>query len=173
MAAPLVAILLGLAGDIVAPMVKKILAEKIGGAGGELAGSVIDTIAGKLGVPAEEIPTVAAEEPERFEQAVVATEAETPELIAAEIERMNAAYAFLQNKATPKWVPAWQWFLMFLWGFSWVMLPIVNALTGATIEKPSIPDLIWLTTCYQVLNMGGNTALRLADKAKELWGAKQ
>ena len=52
------AILLEAAGSLAVPVIKKILGDKIGGAGGELAGNVIDIIAGQAGVPVEKLPDV-------------------------------------------------------------------------------------------------------------------
>ena len=167
---PLVgSVLIEAARKVGAPLVKSVLERFLGGEAADIGAAVIDSVAEKLGVPPDKIP---AQPPERIEAAVAATEDETPELIAAEVARMKAGHAFVQDKATPAWVPAWQWFIMALWAYSWVLVPVVNTATGAAIERPSIADLISLTTCYQVLNMGGNTVLRLADKARDLWGAR-
>lgn len=165
-------ILLGLAGDLVAPMIKKILADKIGGIGGELAGDVIDTIAGKLGVPADEIPTIAAEDPGAVQQAIVATEAVTPELVLAYVESqrlMNETLRAEMDKGGPLWTwgwrPGWMWLLGLLWLYSVVLRPVVNAAIGASIEAVDLSTLMTLTGAYLALYMGGHTA-------KDIFGKK-
>lgn len=168
----LASILIGTAAKVGAPMIKDILERHIGGKAGELGGRVIDVIAGEAGVAPEKLPDVS---PATLERAIAAAE-QSPELVAAYVDEQKAMYAFLleQRKDGPtwtwSWLPGWQWFLMVAWGYTLMLVPIANAVTGAAIATPSIPDLIGLTTIYQILHMGGNTALRAMDKWKEARG---
>lgn len=159
--AALESILVGAATRVGAPIVKRILVDAIGGKGGEIAGRVIDTIAGHAGVVPEELPEVA---PRKLDAAVKAAEADTPELILAEVESQKATHAFLVAEKKPGWVNGWQWFLMFLWGWNGVGVTAINY--GFAADLPVIPwnDLGWLTVIYQGLNMGGHWSSRMADK---------
>lgn len=53
----LASILLEVAGSLAAPVIKKILDDKLGGAGGELAGRVVDIIAEKAAFRSTNWPT--------------------------------------------------------------------------------------------------------------------
>jgi hypothetical protein len=159
----MVAVIAAAAAKAGAELVGKAVGGLFGERGGELAETVVTTVAERLGVEPAEIPAVP---PGRIEEAVRSVETEMPDIILAHLQQQKATHDFViaQKSQTPRWVPAWQWFIMFLWAFAWVFVPIGNSLGGLALPAPATADLIWLTTCYQMLNMGGNTALRLADK---------
>ena len=88
------AVILDAAAGLAVPFIKKILADKLGD-GGKLAGEVIDTVAGKLGVPPSDIPTVAESDPTAVQEAIIAAEP-----VAADLVRRQAAEA--RGRRTPR-----------------------------------------------------------------------
>lgn len=166
----LAAILLGAAADLAVPIVKKILGDAIGGKGGELAGHVIDTVAEKIGVPAQDIPEMIRLDPDRVEGALLSAEAVAPELVLAHVESqrlMNENLKAEQDKGGPAWAwawrPAWMWLLAAIWTYALVLRPLVNAAAGAAIEPVDLSVLMTLTGAYLALYMGGHTAKALFD----------
>lgn len=169
----IIPILVGVAAKVGAPIVAGILRDAIGGKTGDLAGKVVETIAGHVGAPAEEIPTIAAQDPARVEAAVRVAEAETPELIAAWVESQKLANdlqkAEMAKSEAPwtwAWRPAWMWLLAFLWTYAIVLRPVVNAATGAKIEAVDLGVLVTLTGAYLALYMGGHTVKGIFGRPK-------
>ncbi|RWC58904.1 hypothetical protein [Mesorhizobium sp.] len=157
-------ILLDVAAKVGAPLVKGLL-EKIGlgGAASDIAGTVIDSVAEKLGVSPSEIPNQPAG---NVEAAVKATEAETPELVMAwakQQELSNQLQLAEMNKAgeptwTWAWRPAWMWFLGFLFLFRLVLVPIADAALGSNVAATvDLGTMMTLTTWFMALYMGGHT----------------
>lgn len=163
-------ILVGIAAKVGAPIVKGLLERHVGGAGAEIGGTIIDAIAGKVGVPADELDTVPTAE---LERAVVEVERETPELIAAYNEQQRQTHALMlaEMEKEPAWAwawrPAWMWLLAFLWVYTIVARPIVNAVAGASIEAVDVGTLMALTGAYLALYMGGHTAKDIFAKARD------
>ena len=152
----------GVATRVGAKLVGQAVGGRFGQAGGERAESVIGTIAGRLGVPVEQIP---AQPEDRLTQAVRETErSDMPELIFAHLEQQKATHAFLLAQDKPKWVNGWQWFLMALWAWNGIAVALLN--WGFSAGVPVIPwdALGWLTVIYQGLNMGGHWSAKMADK---------
>ncbi|YBV97520.1 hypothetical protein M1D80_11765 [Phyllobacteriaceae bacterium JZ32] len=163
--------LIGIAAQVGAPIVKRVLERQLGQTGGEIAGTVIDAIAGKLGVSPAELP---AQDPAAVGDAILQVEAETPELLLANVESQKETNRLLMRQMeddkptwTWAWLPAWQWFLLVAWAFTLILVPIVNAIAGGRIAAPSLTDLAWVTAIYQGLHMGGNTAKSFFEKR---WG---
>ncbi len=89
MSAILTGILIEVAAKVGAPIVKKILLDKVGGVAGQLGGTVIDAIATKAGVPPEELQDLPRPQ---LEEAVAAVEQETPDLVLAYNERLKLSH---------------------------------------------------------------------------------
>ena len=131
-------ILVGAATKVGAPIVKSLLEKHVGGIAGDVGGMVIDTIAERVGVAPDELPS---QDPKVIENAVRDVEAVAPELIvqwnvqqAQAIELQRAE----MDKAgdawwTWAWRPAWMWFLGFLFLFRLVMVPVTDAMLGSDI----------------------------------------
>jgi len=166
----LAAILIGVAAKVGATMVKTVLEGKlgssIGGAAGDLAGTVIDTIASKAGVQPAELPNVPAKE---LEQAVVATEAMTPELIALWQAGVEGQFALLQAEQSEAWYQsAWRWGWMYLLAIYWTAYILVFpalAAAGIDVERIDVAVLLTLTTWFISLYMGGHTVKALGESA--------
>jgi len=164
------AILAALASGVVAPVIKRILEDKIGGAGGELAGKVIDIIAEKAGVPvdnlndAKDLPT-----------AIEAAEPEAVDLLAQHVESQRLMNENLQaelDKGGPTWTwawrPGWMWLLWVVWPYEFVLRPLINEICGASIPAVDTGTLMTLTTLYMGLYLGGHTAKDLASKWRDV-----
>lgn len=163
----LAAILIGVAGKVGAPIVKELLERHIGGTGAAIGGAVIDAIAGKAGVPPDGLPGLPADQ---LEAAVRAAEADTPELILAWARQQELANELMRAEMDKgpvmswAWRPLTMWLIMFLWAWSLVIVPMVNAALAASVPI-YLQELIWLTTAYMALYMGGHTV-------KELFAAR-
>lgn len=150
-----------------APIVKGVIKDAVGNTIGGLAGNVIDAVSNQLGVPPEQIPL----QPEAAVQAaVLKVESVTPELILA-FARQQELSNQLQQAEMDKgplwswaWRPAWMWFLMVIWGFVFLVIPIINATFKANIPLPDMSTLSALTIAYLGLYMGGNTVKAFAQK---------
>lgn len=160
-------VIAGIAAKAGARLVGKAVSGAFGQAGGELAESVIGTIAGRLGVPVEDIPS----QPEdRLTQAVRETErTDMPELMALWGKGLEGQFALLQAEtAEGFWPSAWRWGWMYLLGLFWVhtilLAPVLRA-NGIDIEGVDVAVLLTLTTWFISLYMGGHTVKALGESA--------
>lgn len=160
------AILAALASGVVAPVIKRILEDKIGGAGGELAGKVIDIIAEKAGVPVDSL-----DDAKDLPAAIEAAEPDAVDLLAQHVESQRLMNENLQaelDKGGPTWTwawrPGWMWLLAFVWLYALVLRPLTNAAFGASIEAIDLGILMTLTGVFTGLYMGGHTALKGIEK---------
>lgn len=165
------AILIAAATRIGAPLVKSILEKKIGGKAGEIGGAVIDAIAGKAGVAPEDLPDLA---PKKLDEAVAATEAEAPEMIALWAQGVEGQFALLQAEQKEAWYQsAWRWGWMYLLAVFWVwrimIAPYVNWYLRRLYDSaPELIDyaiLLTLTGWFISLYMGGHTLKELGKNA--------
>lgn len=169
----MIPILLELATGVAVPFIKKVLSGKVGA---DLAGPVVDIVAGKLGVPAEKIPEVAASDPAAVREALIAAEPETAELVQAHIESQRLANELQLaeiNAGGPVWTWAWRpfgmWLFLALTFHLVALVPLLNVvLTSPLILVMDIPTFVTLFITYSGLYMGGHTA----KKAVEAWRAK-
>lgn len=174
-AAVAVPILLDIAARHGLPRLRTILQREMGAAGGvvsDVTETVLDTVAGHAGVSVDEIDQVPADA-----LAAAAVQAETSPEVVAEYRKLQQETNRLllapleadKPTWTWAWLPAWQWFLMALWAFTWVIVPIANAAFQSRIPVPDVSDLANLTLAYLALHMGGHT---VKDFASKKWGAK-
>lgn len=165
------AILAGVAAKVGATLVKSVLTGKLGAgigqAGGDLAGTIIDTIAEKAGVTPEKLPDL----PEKdLGAAIKEAEAVAPELIALWQAGLAGQFALLQAEQKEAWYQsAWRWGWMYLLAFFWtwriVILPVINAGSADSIEAIDLAVLLTLTTWFISLYMGGHTIKTLGESA--------
>lgn len=71
-------ILLGAASELAVPVIQKILGDKLGGAGVEIADKVIDAIAEKAGVSPDRLPDIPTSE---LQDAIVAAESKAADIL--------------------------------------------------------------------------------------------
>ena len=164
----LASILLTAATDLAVPIIKKILGDKLGGAGGEIAGKVIDAISEKAGVSPEALPDLP---PDDLQEAIVAAEPEAADILMHHVEGQRLMNETLQaelDKGGPTWTwawrPGWMWLLAFVWLYALILRPLTNAAFGASIEAIDLGILMTLTGVFTGLYMGGHTALRGIEK---------
>lgn len=159
-------IILEIATKIGAPIVKSILQKKIGGTAGDLAGTVIDAVAEKIGVPPETLSDVPAAQ---VEAAVRDVEAEAPEMIAVWSAGLAGQFALLQAEtAEGFWQSAWRWgwmyLLAFLWVCSFLLFPLAR-MFGAALDPIDSGTLLTLTGWFISLYMGGHTIKEIGKQA--------
>ena len=164
----LASILLSAAGDLAVPIIKKILGDKLGGTGGEIAGKVIDIIADKAGVSPDKLPGVPDDD---LRDAIIAAEPEAADILVQHVESQRLMNETLQaelDKGGPTWTwawrPGWMWLLAFVWLYALILRPLTNAAFGASIEAIDLGILMTLTGFFISLYMGGHTALRGIEK---------
>lgn len=155
------AILAALASGVIAPTVKKILGDKLGGVGGELAGRVVDMIAEKAGVPADKLDTA-----KNLPAAIEAAEPMAVELLAQHVESQRLMNETLQaelDKGGPTWTWAWRpfgmWLFLGLVPYYAVVAPLLNVMMSAPLTL--LLDVAMFGTLfmfYAGFYMGGHTA---------------
>lgn len=160
----LASILLGAAGELAVPVIKKILGDKLGGTGGEIAGKVIDIIAEKAGVTPDKLPDLDSGD---LQEAIVAAEPEAADILMQHVESqrlMNETLKAEMDKGGPTWTwawrPGWMWLLAFVWLYALILRPLTNAAFGASIEAIDLGILMTLTAWFISLYMGGHSLLR-------------
>lgn len=160
----LASILLGAASELAVPVIKKILGDKLGGAGGEIAGKVIDVIAEKAGVSPEALPDLPTDD---LQEAIVAAEPAAADILMHHVESqrlMNETLKAELDKGGPTWTwawrPGWMWLLAFVWLYALILRPLTNAAFGASIEAIDLGILMTLTGVFTGLYMGGHSVLR-------------
>jgi hypothetical protein len=162
MSAILASMLIDVAAKVGAPIVKSLLEKHVGGTAGEIGGMVIDAIAGKAGVPPDDLRSVPTKD---LEAAVAATEADAPQLVAAWVEQQRETNKLMlaeMSKGRPWWMwawrPAWMWFLGFLFLFRLVLVPVTDAIVGSSIAATvDLSTMMTLTAWFMGLYMGGHT----------------
>jgi hypothetical protein len=165
--------LLGLATEIGAPLVKRILAGRIGAGNAELIDRVVGAVAERAGVRPDALPTAIAEERGRVIEAVRAVEdGVAPELISLYEAETEGRIALLQAEmaaSEPAWKSAWRPAMMYLLGFLWlwalVLVPIVDAI-GPALAGVDLGVLFNLTLAYLALYMGGHTVKEVFAKGR-------
>ncbi|WP_413874147.1 hypothetical protein [Albidovulum sp.] len=165
--------LIALAAQVGAPVIRDILARKIGRANAELAGDVVGLIAKRAGVAPEAVEQLAIDEPGRVTAAMTAVEADVAELAplyAAEIAARQDTFAAEQGE--PLWVRAWRplgmYGLGFLWLWNLVLLHIANAWWKIALPPTDLGVLMQISALYMSLYMGGHTVKDLMSK----WSAR-
>ncbi|MDO9639669.1 MAG: 3TM-type holin [Pseudotabrizicola sp.] len=154
------------------PLVERILSRKLGDAGGQLAGDVIRSIAGRLTEQPENLEALAEANPGRVIDAMREVERAAPEILAAydrDLQLQMAVMAAEQGEPTwhRAWRPGWMYLLGFLWLWNLVLLHVANAVWKFALPPLPTTDLLALTGMFLALYMGGHTVLRLMGKAGE------
>lgn len=166
----LAAILAGMALDFGAPMVVNILRGKFGDVTGNLAESVIDTIANEAGVKVDDLSDFARDNPELIGTAIQRAEALTPEMVSLYSAGLQGQFLLAQAEQKKGGLAsAWRWGWMYLLGFFWlwtlIIVPLVNAIVKSTIDVPPLDILLTLTSWFIALYMGGHTLKELGKNA--------
>lgn len=163
-----VAILIPILAEIGAPILKKILADRLPGAE-KVTGAVVDTIAGKIGVPntPEAIKDAYASDPTAVTEAVKQIETENGAELLAEAQKAAELYAREDAKGGfwSAWRPAMSWLVIFLWLWNTVLVGLINTALGSAIPIAPYDTLVTFSSLWLIVYGGGHTA-------KSIFGAK-
>tara|TARA_R110002020_G_scaffold10801_22_gene41079 strand:+ start:6683 stop:7240 length:558 start_codon:yes stop_codon:yes gene_type:complete len=171
----LTSLLIGMAAEVGAPLVKDILDNKIGGGSGKLAETVIKSVATSAGTTPAQLPELAAGKPAVVKAAIEKAESIAPELIALYTAGLEGQFKLLlAESAEGPLQSGWRWGWMYLLGLFWafyvLIFPIVNALleaTGSVVQVKTLEAaiLLTLTSWFIALYMGGHTIKELGKSA--------
>ena len=163
-----VAILIPILAEIGAPILKKILADKLPGTEA-VSDVVIDTLAKKIGVDPtpEAIKDAYTKTPEVVTAAVKTTEDENGAELLAEARKAAELYKREDAKGGfwSAWRPAMSWLVIFLWLWNAVLVGLINAALGASIPSAPYDMLVTFSSLWLIVYGGGHTA-------KSILGAK-
>lgn len=166
----IVSLIAGVATKLGADLVGRVLGQRFGEAGGQLAQVIVGEVAGALGVEVDKLPTVPEE---RLERAVADVEVRMPEILALWSRGLDGQFALLAaEQAQGVWPSAWRWGWMYLLGFMWtvrlLVVPVADAITGADIAAGmDMGVLMTLTSWFLALYMGGHTLKELGSRGVE------
>lgn len=163
----LASVLLGVARELAVPVIKRVLSDRLGDTGGDLAGKVIDIIADKAGVAPDRLPDVPAGE---LQDAIIAAEPKAADILMQHVESqrlMNETLKAELDKGGPLWTwgwrPGWMWLLAFVWLYALILRPLTNAAFSTSIEAVDLTILMTLTGVFTGLYMGGHTAMSIVS----------
>ncbi|MBW4708643.1 hypothetical protein KX928_12695 [Roseobacter sp. YSTF-M11] len=156
------AALIALATEIGAPIIRKILSDRIGPGNARLAESVAEAVAERAGIRPADIDDWIRASPDVMREAVLEVEARTPEMIALYVAETEARQAILlAETAKGGWQAAWRPAGMYLMGFLWlwniVLLHVANAIWKIALPPVDFSILLQLSAAYMGLYMGGHT----------------
>lgn len=167
LAGAFVPILIDIAASAGLPIVRQILEGKIGKQNTALVEDVVTRVAKHAGVEVDDLEVAATPE---IERALIAVEAEAPELLSLYMAGLEGQFALLgAEQKEGGLASAWRWGWMYLLGFFWlwaiVLVPVVNAVSGSAIKTVEMPILLNLTSWFIALYMGGHTVKELGKGA--------
>lgn len=150
--------------NVSAPMVRFVLDRHVGPLAGTLAGTFIDAVAKRAGVPVEALPNASDE---TLQAAVLeAEDRDVPELVAVYAQGLTLQQSLAEgDRAEGGLASAWRWGWMYLLAGFWVwalILAPVFALPGIDTAI-----LMTLTGWFISLYMGGHTVKELGKQAVE------
>lgn len=158
-------ILVGLAANVGAPLVKQILEKKFGPGSGQLADVVIKTIAEHASVPVSELPDAIEKNPSIVRDGIIVAEGMAPELVALYSAGLAGQFGLLQaEQAEGPWQSGWRWGWMYLLAVFWIWVILIVptvALIGPKVETIDLGVLMTLTSWFIALYMGGHTLKEL------------
>ena len=170
------AILAGVAAKVGAGLVERVLGDRLGPAGGQLAEVVVGQVAERLGVPVDAIPGAKTAD---VEKAVTAVEADMPDLILARVEQQREANRLMLAEMDKEpvwawaWRPGWMWLLALMWLCRLLLIPVADGITGGDIAGSiDISVMLTLTGYFLALYMGGHTVKDLGTKVIDAYRAR-
>ncbi len=161
--------LISIATSVGAPLVRELLARKLGGANADLAGRVIEAVAERMGADPADMPALIEQDPGAVGDAIREVEAKANALVPiwlAEAEFARSALDAEQDE--PLWMRAWRPGGMYLIGFLWlwntVLLHTANAVWKIALPPVPFDSMIQLSALYFTLYMGGHTVKDVVAK---------
>ncbi|MBN8243292.1 hypothetical protein JF546_09745 [Nitratireductor aquimarinus] len=156
-------IIAGIAGKVGAELVGKVLGDRFGPAGGQLAETVVKEVADRVGLPVDRLPEATESE---LESAVRDVETAMPEIIGLWAKGLDGQFTLLQAETKEGPLQSgWRWGWMYLLAFFWIWRTLFAPYLNAWIENgggiaPELIDyaiLMTLTSWFISLYMGGHT----------------
>lgn len=152
MSALLTSALAGVASQVGAPLVRRVLERRIGAGNARLAEGVVKAIAERAGTSVEALDGFAREEPEVLREAVREVEMIAPEMIELQMAEMDKGHVLAWA-----WRPFWMYLLGFLWVWAIVVCHVLNAIFKIALPQPDLTVLLSVTGLFLALYMGGHT----------------
>ncbi|WP_436399316.1 hypothetical protein [Roseobacter sp. S98] len=154
--------LIGLAAEIGAPLVRRILSDRIGPGNTRLAEQVAGAVAERVGVDPGMLEEFAADNPELVQGAIVSVEGIAPEMVQLAIAEAETREALLLAETAKggwqaAWRPAGMYVIGFLWLWNAVLLHVLNAIFKIALPPMEWAVLIQGSVAYMGLYMGGHT----------------
>lgn len=165
------AALIALAIEVGAPLVRRILSDRLGLQNARLAEQVVGAVAERLGVEPGFVDQYAQDHPEEARAAISEVERMTPEIMQVALAETRAREALLlAETAKGGWHSAWRPAAMYMLGFLWlwnvIFLHVLNAIFKIALPPMDHMTLLQLTGIYMTLYMGGHTAKEVAKAWK-------
>ena len=165
------AALISLAIEVGAPLVRRILSDKLGLENTRLAEQVVGAVAERLGVAPDQVDGYANAHPDAVRSAIKEVERMTPEIMQVALAETRAREAILlAETAKGGWQSAWRPAAMYMLGFLWIwnviVLHVLNAIFKIALPPTDHMTLLHLTGLYMTLYMGGHTAKEVAKAWK-------
>jgi len=166
--------LIALAVQVGAPIVQRILSERIGSGNSQLAVDVIGAIAKRTGVPVGDLEAVAQNDPGPVMRAIKEVEVMAPEMMQVILAETATREALLMQEAKSggwkaAWRPLWMFLLGFLWLWNLVILHAINAIAKTALPQTDLSILMQVTGIFAGLYMGGHT---IKEAVKSWRGSK-
>jgi len=165
--------LISLAAEVGAPLIRDILAKKIGAQNAKLTTDVLGLVARRAGVPTEGLGALAESNPDAVKAAIAKTESMAPEMISLYAAGLEGQFSLLKAEMKqPVWTWAWRPLAMYGFGVLWfwnvIIIHIANAYWKIALPQTDLWMLFQLNSVYMALYMGGHT---LKNFAATRWGA--
>lgn len=162
--------LIPIAASIGAPIVRDLLARKLGPMGADIAEEVINKIAEHAGVQPDYLPELLQQDPVAVKEAIAEVEG-SPELVRLYADGLKAQMELQQAEMKgPLWSWAWRPLGMYMLGFLWLWAIVIahglNAVFKIALPPPDLSVLLQLTAAYMALYMGGHTVKDVVGKMK-------
>lgn len=169
------AALISVATQIGAPLVRDILARKIGRENAQLAETVVKAVADRAGISPDALDEASRDERARQVEDAV-REVETglaPELVALHEAELDARLRVFEMEGREPafarlWRPMGMYFTFLLWAWNVMFLHIANAVWRIALPPAPWDVLLAWTGLYLSLYMGGHTVKAVA----ETWSRK-
>lgn len=154
--------LISLAINVGAPLVERLLSERIGKENTRLATQVVEAIARRVGVLPEALEEHARAHPDETMEAIRTVEDMAPDFVALALEETRVRERLLLAETVKggwkaAWRPAWMFMLGFLWVWNVVVLHVLNAVFKIALPPVDAAVLLQLTAIFAGLYMGGHT----------------
>lgn len=143
-----------------------ILGEALGGKLGGQAGGLLAEVLGVPASPDAVSEAIADADPDVIQAFETNKSVDLAAIVAAnnafqlELAKLDKADGFFSYG----WRPAMSWALLAFWGWSLMLVPLLNSAFHAAIPAPPTDSLLGFTTVWLTIYSGGNTLLRATGK---------